>query len=208
MNIADPPAGRRPYRQGARALAAEATAERILQAFMARLREQWFEEITLEAVAQDAEVTLQTVIRRFGGKPGLLEAATLRLNDEIIARRGVPAGDIDAAVEVLAEDYEAVGDFVWRIVAQERRYPALQTVTKVGRSEHRAWLAAVFAPALEGLSPDRARVRLDGLVAATDLYLWVLIRRDMGRPLEAFRTHARALIRAVLADAPPPYPET
>ena len=64
----------RTYRQTARAKAAEETGIRIVEAFMARMEDCWFEEIRLEDVASDAGVTVQTVIRRFGGKDGLLEA--------------------------------------------------------------------------------------------------------------------------------------
>ena len=45
---------RRPYRQTARAAAAEATAQRIVDAFRVRLERLWFEDIRLEDVAQDA----------------------------------------------------------------------------------------------------------------------------------------------------------
>src|SRR6266545_3349860 len=58
----------RRYTQGARAQAAEATALRIVDAFLTRLMKQWFDEITLDGVAEDAGVTVQTVVRRFGGK--------------------------------------------------------------------------------------------------------------------------------------------
>jgi hypothetical protein len=44
----------RPYRQTARASAAEATGERILESVLRRVQEQWFEEVTLDVIAQDA----------------------------------------------------------------------------------------------------------------------------------------------------------
>ena len=56
----------RHYAQRARAQATEATARRIVDAFLARLMAQWFDEITLDRVAEDAGVTVQTVVRRFG----------------------------------------------------------------------------------------------------------------------------------------------
>ncbi len=65
----------RRYRQTARASAAEATGERILESFLQRFRQQWLEESTLDTIAADAGVTVQTVIRRFGGKDLLLDAA-------------------------------------------------------------------------------------------------------------------------------------
>lgn len=189
---------RRPYRQGARAAAAEATGERILAAFMERLKTQWFDEITLEAVARDAEVTLQTVIRRFGGKTQLLQAASDHMASDIIARRVVLAGDVDHALAVLLEDYEITGDLVLRWLDQEERHPALRIATDRGRSHHRQWVGEVFAPWLDTLAPAVRETRLDGLVVATDLYVWKLVRKDMGRPPEAFVALSRNLIAGVL----------
>ena len=37
--------------------------------------EQWYDEITLDRVADEAGVTVQTIVRRFGGKAGLLDKA-------------------------------------------------------------------------------------------------------------------------------------
>src|SRR4051812_12502055 len=92
---------RRPYEQVARAQAAEATGQQILEAFLARLMTQWFDEITLDLVAADAGVTVQTVVRRFGGKEGLLASSVKILAEQIAARRGSGPGDLAAPVERL-----------------------------------------------------------------------------------------------------------
>lgn len=189
---------RRPYRQGARAAAAEATGERILTAFLDRMTSQWFDEITLEQVARDAGVTLQTVIRRFGGKAQLLQAASDHLAIDIIARRVVAAGDIDHALAVLSEDYEITGELVQRWVDQEERHPAIRVATDRGRAHHRFWIGQVFAPWLDRLVPEARQAAHDGLVVATDLYVWKLVRKDMGRPPDAFVALSRNLIAGVL----------
>jgi AcrR family transcriptional regulator len=192
---------RRPYRQTTRAAAAEATRERILDAFLQRMRESWFDEVRLEDVARDAGVTVQTVIRRFGGKDGLLAAMHERAGDEIRTRRAAPVGDVDAVVRALSEDYEAVGDLVMRLLAQEDRYPVLRRLTDAGRLGHRSWVHECFAPWLLHLSPEGAERTLDRLVVATDLYVWKLLRRDMGRPIAAYQSFVRSLIHGVLAEA-------
>ena len=61
-------AGSREYRMSARAELAELTGERIVDAMLGRLRGTPYERIRLDDVAADAGVTVQTVIRRFGGK--------------------------------------------------------------------------------------------------------------------------------------------
>jgi AcrR family transcriptional regulator len=172
---------RRPYRQGARALAAEQTAGRIIDAFDRRLREDWYDEITLERVAREAGVTVPTILRRFGGKEGLLEAAWRRMGAELRAHRSVPVGDAQAAVRVIVAGYEQAGDLLMRALAQEERYPAFKAVNDLGREAHRAWVELTFAPWLDGLAPAGRRARVDAIVAALDLYVWRLVRRDLGR---------------------------
>jgi AcrR family transcriptional regulator len=115
------------------AASAEATGERIIEAALARFQEQWFEEVTLDAVAKDAGVTIQTVLRRFGSKELLLQAAAEHLNEKVLGRRAVEDGDVARAVDVLTADYEAAGDLVWRLLAQEERYPVLQAICERGR---------------------------------------------------------------------------
>src|SRR5690606_18909281 len=114
-------ASKRPYRLGARALAAEQTGDRILDAFRRRIRIDWYDEITLEQIAHEAAVTVPTIIRRFGSKERLVEAAWERLNKEITARRTTTPGDLDGAVRAVIEDYEAVGDVIMRALMQEER---------------------------------------------------------------------------------------
>lgn len=189
----------RPYRLGVRAESAEATYNGILDAFVARLGASWFEQVTLDAVAADAEVSVQTIVRRFGGKEGLLEAACHRLGQEITGRRATPAGDAEKAAEHLAADYEAVGDFVMRFLAQEDRSPAVRKFTDHGRAHHRQWLTEVFAPQLARWSGAELTTHLDLLVAATDLYVWKLVRRDMGRSSKKYRAILRHLIAGALA---------
>lgn len=192
--------GRRPYHQTTRAAAAEANAERIVTAFRARLERMWFDEIRLDDVAQEAGVTVQTVIRRFGGKDGLVEAAAHALGDEVRAVRAVPPPDPLRVAQAVVSDYERTGDVVMRILAQEDRLDALRRFTDMGRAEHRRWVAEVFAAALAGRPANEARRRLDGLVVATDLYVWKLVRRDMGRPVEEVHDLMARLIAAALED--------
>jgi len=202
MKMKSRPVERRPYRQGARAQAAEETGQRILDAFLVRLGEQWFDEITLDALALDAGVTVQTIVRRFGGKQGLLEAARESLGREVENRRGTVVGDIARAVDAVLADYEADGDFIMRLLAQEDRYPVLRVVSDYGRAGHREWIARTFAPWLDPLQPAARQATLDALVVATDLYVWKLVRRDMRRPLPAVRAVVTAMIKAALAAAP------
>ena len=190
---------KRAYRQTTRAATAEANAQRVVEAFRLRLEQLWFDEIRLEDVAADSGVTVQTVIRRFVGKDGLLDAAVDAMATQIKEVRATSPGDIPRTIEALLADYEVTGDLVIRVLAQEERQPALGRMTAKGRAEHRDWIAANFAPWLDPLPEDDVRRRLDALIVATDVYIWKLIRRDMGRPLDELRALMRRLIDAALA---------
>lgn len=198
----DPAPPKRAYRQGVRAEAAAAAGQRMAAAFFARLRDDWFDDIRLEDVARDAEVSVQTLIRHFGGKEGLLEAGIALFGDDVRARRQVTPGDMAGAIAALIDDYEVSGDLVIRILSQEDRHPALRRATDVGRLGHRQWLAETFAPALAPLDPEDRRRRLDALVVATDVYVWKLVRRDMGRPADEFSALLQRLVPAALAGSP------
>ncbi|MBV9882937.1 MAG: TetR family transcriptional regulator [Sphingomonadaceae bacterium] len=201
----------RPYRQTARARAAQETGIRLVEAFSARLREHWFDEIRLEDVARDGGVTVQTLIRRFGGKEGLLDAAQARISEEIRARRAqAPARRPGAAgaIAALAADYEEVGDFVLRMLAQEGRHPAIRNMADFGRAGHRQWVAENFALWLDPLAGEARRRALDALVVACDVYVWKLLRRDMGRPLAEYRALVAAMAAAALGLSPQQLNET
>lgn len=192
----------RSYRQSARAKAAEETGSRILDAFIARMESGWFEEIRLEDVAADAGVTVQTVIRRFGGKEGLLEAATAKLEVDIFEHRGSPVGDIDRIVSAIIEEYEYKGDLILRFLAQEDRHSALRKVTDQGRADHRKWVGQVFAPWLERLAGQSRDDAQDRLVIALDIYIWKLLRVDMKRSKSALRGAMLDMCACALGTSP------
>jgi AcrR family transcriptional regulator len=194
----------RRYIQRARAEAAQATARRIIDAFLARLMTEWFDEITLEHVAEDAGVTVQTTVRRFGGKDGLLAEAVKVLGTQIVARRAAPAGTVERVVANLVKDYEHTGDAVIRLLALEARHSAVRSVVEFGRREHRRWVAAAFAEALGGRPFPARRRGLDALVITTDVYVWKLLRRDMRKGLAATTTTMAALVRAALVQLASP----
>jgi AcrR family transcriptional regulator len=180
MNI-DPDSPPRSYRMTTRALSSAATGERILDAAIEIFWELPTDQISLDEVAGRAGVSVQTVIRRFGGKDALVVAAAERESTAIRRQRDqAPAGDVTVAVQVLVKHYEAFGDRVLKMLAEQERVPALRHIVDSGRALHRDWCTRVFAAALTGRAPTVQRRRLAQLVALCDVYMWKLLRRDAG----------------------------
>jgi AcrR family transcriptional regulator len=188
----------RSYNQTGRAEAAAATGRRILDAFLKHLKETWYDEITLERIAEDAGVTVQTVIRRFGSKAGLLAEAIVAIKLQAKQRRAAESGNLDQLVKHLVHGYEATGDSVIRLLALEERHPVLHEQMELGRGWHRTWVRKAFAAELDKLRPKERESALDALVIATDVYTWKLLRRDMARSIKATEATLRKIIRSTL----------
>jgi AcrR family transcriptional regulator len=172
---------RRAYRMDARARAAAATGERILDAAIEVFWELPTERISLDEVARRAGVTVQTVIRRFGGREGLMAAAGARESERVRRQRNeAPVGNVEGAIRVLVDHYEMTGEQVLKMLAEEQRSPALREIVDMGRAMHREWCSRVFAPFLARCSgADRER-RFAEIVAICDVYTWKLLRLDAG----------------------------
>lgn len=172
---------RRPYRMIARAETAAATGERILDAAVQVFWELPGDQLSLEEVARRAGVTVQTVIRRFGGRDGLLAAAGEREAERVARQREqAPVGDVAGAVRVLVDHYEELGERVLKLLSEEERVPGLREITDRGRALHRQWCARVFAPALAARGGIEHERRLAQLVAVCDVYMWKVLRLDCG----------------------------
>jgi AcrR family transcriptional regulator len=74
-------------------------------------------------VASRAGVSVQTVIRRFGGKEGLLAAAVDREASRVSGRRDeARTGDVAGAVKVLVAHYEELGDRVLKLLEKRTAF--------------------------------------------------------------------------------------
>lgn len=178
MNRAE---GTRPYRQTERARRSEETGDRILHAARRIFEARGYAALTLAAVADEAEVTSQTVIRRFGDKEGLLAAsAELAFREVSSMRAEAPVGDLPGIVANLVEHYEDRGGTALRLLADEPHSDAIAALARSGRALHRQWCARVFAPYVSRLSPSVRRRRSAQYVAICDVYTWKVLRRDLG----------------------------
>ena len=192
----------RRYDMTLRAQLAADTAERIIDAAEGLLAEGPLASVTLKAIAARADVTVQTVLRHMGSRDGCLEAVGRRIAARVEDQRGrSQPGDVDAAITDLVAHYEAEGRLVLNLLAQEGgTEPLARRAAESGRAFHRAWVRRCFAPWLDEGDAEAGEVaeRTDALVAATDLYVWKLLRLDLGRSREATEAVVNRLVRAVL----------
>ncbi len=165
----------------ARAEAARATGARILIVALELFTGKPYDEVSLEEIAARAQVTKRTVLRRFGSKESLFLAANERSGHEEMRRRNqAPVGNVVAAVSVVIDSYERWGTNRLRVLAQEDRIPVVAHDVAIGRELHWSWVRRTFAPLIAPLKGASRKRRIAALVALTDVYMWKLLRRDLG----------------------------
>lgn len=188
----------RKYTMRARAAGVAETRRRILDATFALSADRLIPEISLEAVAQGAGVSVQTVLRQFGSRAKLFEATAEHASHVVSTEREAPPGDIPTALRVLVDHYERRGDATVMMLAQESTDAVVASVVQRGRSMHRQWVLDVFAPLLRPLDRSDSDVAVDLLVVATDVYTWKLLRRDRALGRDDVEHRMTRLVDAVL----------
>lgn len=191
----------RPYEMRARADAKAQTRARILLAVRELAEETLNLDPTLDAVAARAGVSVQTVLRHFGTRDGLFDAALAAASADMVDERATPVGDPAAAARAIVDHYELRGDFVIRLLAREDDDARMAQVTARGRQTHREWVETAFGPMLPAAGGRDAAIDL--LVVATDVYTWKLLRRDRGLSRAAAQGRIEQLTRAILSSGPP-----
>ncbi len=192
-------AQKRRYQMSKRADAFAQTAKDIFDATTGLWHEHPIADITLEAVAQRAGVSVRTIIRRYGSKEGLFEACIQNYATDMEANRDrARPGDVEAAIHGLLQDYEAHGDAMIRTLAVEAQLDIACQVLKVGRRHHRCWCERMFAPHLPDQESADYEPLLRAFVAATDLYLWKLLRRDLKQTLNETQDTLMKLVKGLI----------
>lgn len=187
----------RQYLMRARAETTAQTRTRILRATVDACRDTMSFDFGLAEVAARAGVSVQTVLRHFGSKDGLLDAMQPFAEAEVLEDRRAPVGDVAAVVQAIAGHYERTGDWTVAMLAGEGRDERVRRVTDRGRRLHRDWVKAVFAPQLTR-APGDAEALIDLLVVGTDVYTWKLLRRDRNLTQAQVERRLLRMITAVL----------
>ncbi|MBV9952914.1 MAG: TetR/AcrR family transcriptional regulator [Acidimicrobiia bacterium] len=170
---------KRQYTMSARADGVATTRQRIMAAAKALLLEEHYEDVTLASIARAAETSHQTVLNHFESKEGVAKAVAAELAAETSAARAVAkAGDAADVVRVLVGEYEHLGDANVRWAVLSDRLGDLASALDEARVQHQAWLESLFDEQLPRDARSRRRA-VNALHAATDVYTWKLLRRDL-----------------------------
>lgn len=170
---------RQTYTMAVRAEGMAATRDRIVQATLKLALEQAYEDITLAAIADAADVSHQTVLNHFASKENVAAAAAELLGRQTqTARDRATPDDQPGAIAVLAGEYERFGDANARWAVTSERLGSLAPLLDRARAGHQAWLDRIFTDRLPK-APAARRHAIHALHAATDVYTWKLLRRDL-----------------------------
>jgi AcrR family transcriptional regulator len=188
---------KRTYDMGTRQRAKDSTRDAIVRATIDAFMAERSFAITLPTIAERAKVTVKTVLRHFGSREAVIEAAWAQAYDEVMAERTPPPGDLEGALKVLIAHYERRGSIGLVMLADEND-PRAVRMNSAGRLAHREWVEEVFADRLPEQAAARTRL-VDVLVVATDLYAWKLLRIDRGLSVDDVHDRMLLMTEALLA---------
>ncbi len=198
MNMNEVSPKKRAYTMSARAQAARETEQRVLDVALRLFSEQLYDNVSLEQIAEQADVTVQTIIRRFGSKEQLFDRAIPPKMEQVYQERmDETVGDSEAALESLLKHYERWGHFILHLQFQKERVASIEAAIAAGRDAHKEWLKRSFAPQLEQLPAEAYRVQFAQLLVITDIFTWCTLRCEQGLSNEEIKEALRNLFQAV-----------
>lgn len=192
---------RRPYKKVARERSEQRTRDALLDAADEELYNDRLQRTSLDELSRKAGVTKQTLLRHFGSKDGLIEAAIRRTSELVRKERArAPVGDVPGAVENLMDHYERWGSLVMRVLAEEHRIPLVRKMTDRGRQVHYDWVDYAFGPQLADLDEQARLRRRAALIVLCDVHTWWLFSHDLGLERSEISAILTDLIERLLAE--------
>ena|SRR5579864_2269209 len=183
----------RRYSMERRSAKVEATKTRVRTAATA-LYAAHPEHFALKTVAEQAGTSVQTVLRIYGSKAALV-ASLLETSRGPSRRPGSLPEHIETAIRARYSEYEKNADVLNQTPSDSRRDPSQAKQLETTRQAHRVWVEKIFAGALGTQASLAEQARLFGLIVATDVTVWRLLRRDFG----LYRRAAEAVVIGIIA---------
>ncbi len=186
----------RKYSMTKRTDSSKKTNDSIIRATENLLANGPLDKVTLPAIAKGANVTVQTVMRHMGSREGCLKAVAKIVAQRIDSQRGhVKPGDIDSAISDLMEHYESDSTLILNLLDQASKGENFaKKMAEKGRRYHRNWVIQLFNPLVD----IKKQENVDALVIATDIYVYKLMRLDMGRSFKKTKSIINYLVRGIL----------
>lgn len=190
----------RSYTKVARAAAQERTRDALVESAQEAFFSSCWDDVSLEAIAADAGVTKQTLLRHFGSKAGLLEQAYVHAYERVREQRlSAPPNDVAGAVDNLLDHYEQHGERAMRLGPS-----AGGKFDEFGcraRELHYDWVEHAFAASLGAVAGrERARLRA-ALIVTCDVQAWWILAHDLGLERDDVRATLVLTIRRLLGEA-------
>ena len=161
------------------------------------------QDFTLEAVAQMADVSVQTILRAFGSRDELL-IATLEVagpsDTERAAFGNVERDGLRGAIEGLYRVYDQIGDLVIYLLAEEHTSSRIHEAVTVGRVYHKDWVRMNFGPWLDQRQGAERAAQFHALLTATDIYIWKILRRDEALGFQTAVSAVHFTIKSLLGE--------
>jgi AcrR family transcriptional regulator len=142
-------------------------------------------------------VTKQTLLRHFGSRDGLFDAAYRRGFERVRAQRlEAPRDDAEGAVDNLLDHYEEQGRRALRVGAMAGGLA--DEIGRAARQLHYDWVEHAFGSWLaRARQPERLRA---ALIAACDVQTWSILANDLGLDREEVRATLLLTIRKLLEE--------
>jgi len=124
------------------------TKESIIAATESLLTNGSLTDLTLQAIADNAGVTVQTVLRHMGSREGCLVAVAKVFLERVDTQRGhTEPGDLDAAISSVLDHYETESGLVLNLIEQAGTGEAFASqAVENGRKYHRNWVKRCSGP--------------------------------------------------------------
>jgi AcrR family transcriptional regulator len=189
----------RSYEMKRRAASAAQTRDRILDAYRSLFWADPNAQIALADVAEQAGTTVQTVLRHFGTKRGLFEAA-MACELERVHKRVDPAavGDLPATVHGLVDHLEQGGRAAIRTLTTATLSEQLQPVLAEALQAHQQWCEAMFAPWIATVEGRQRRLLTAELMTITAASTWGTLRGQCELSREETEEALLGLLEALL----------
>lgn len=185
---AGPETETRRYTQTVRAEKARHTRKAILEAANRAFSDRPYDMVALRAIAEDAEVSLQTVMRLFESKEKLLATAATEAIERLFdARTPVTRiEDVELRIREAIKPYDSFARLTVILFTMAERFEQLQPIAAHGKQQQYAWIEHVFRFHLPA-DPLRRKQCLTLLFTALSVYTWHSLRTEIGLSVEAAR---------------------